>query len=65
MSKRVTVSTSAPATRLRTLAQRLSAKEHYQLSRRIMAGERLIIFHIDGDRVSLAKKEVAMPISGA
>jgi hypothetical protein len=62
---RKTVSTSKPATRLIEYAQRLSAKENYQLARRIQAGERVIVFDVDGERVSLAEMEVAMPISGA
>jgi hypothetical protein len=62
---RKTISTSKPATRLIELAQRLSAKENYQLARRIANGARVVVFHVDGERATLAEMEVAMPISGA
>jgi hypothetical protein len=54
---RKTISTSRPATKLIELAQRLSAKENYQLARRIMAGERVIVFNVDGERVTLASEQ--------
>lgn len=54
--KRITLSTSKPATKLRQYAQRLSPHEHYQMARRILAGARVVVFQVDGERVTLAEQ---------